>query len=88
MIIISQERFAPSKAKRALMDVPGLALLEPTYGKALTASELRRKRAELEMVVAELSRHSYGDIVMAAEDACARAAISGIRRQRAAGPAV
>lgn len=59
-----------SKAKRALKDVPGRALLEPTPGQALTASELRRRRAKAnEMAAAELGRHVSGHIDMAAYDA-------------------
>ena len=57
------------KAKRALRDVPGLALLEPTSGKAFTAYELRQKHAELELVAEELGRYFWGDMDMAADDA-------------------
>jgi hypothetical protein len=62
-------RFAPSKRKRALKDVPGWALLEPTRGQALTVSELRRKCAEVKVVAAELGKYVWGDLDMAADDA-------------------
>lgn len=52
-----------------LEDIVGRALLAPTYGKALTASELRRKCSEVKVVAAELGRHVWRDIDMAADDA-------------------